>query len=310
MSDDLRGQDLKWAYWINTHRDELYRAGRLVGVIIVSLIWLIFFVYLVKYIRHYRSTQTVYDTIGDTSVNFNVLETAQPITVLEAEAVEATTEAIDVYAVVKNPNRYHVGRFSYTFTVQGETFHFSDGIVMPNEEVYFTIHGLTGVDTAAVTFKVDEMIWQRTKGATPLVHFAMTDLKLSASELSNVSITTDTTTIADPTTNDAVDEFATPEEESETSGRTPGEPLTQLSATVTNGSPYGFKNVRFIGVLKDEGGTIIGIQQVTLSDFKSFASAPLQFHWQRRFAFNTTAEIISLTDYWNRDNLIYPGEGS
>lgn len=310
MADELRGGELKWAYWLNTHRQDVSKLARLAGILAVSVLWLVFFVYLIQYIRHYRSTQQAQESIILTKAIFDSIKPPQDLIIEKTDALEQTADTIDVYGFIQNPNQFYVARFSYTMTIQGQVLHYNDGIIMPASEGYIVLSGIAGASTASVALTINEIAWQRIKGQVPNINLAISELSLTNTELTNQATSPTTTSNVNSSDNTNSD-FATPTDDTNSTNiTTPGGPLTQLSATLTNSSPYGFRSVRCVGILKDAAGHIVGIQQITLDNLQSFATAPLLFHWQHRFAVNTQASIVTMTDAWDRANLIYPGEDS
>lgn len=303
MDDDLRGRELKWAYWLNTHRQETNKVARIVAFAAISIIWLIVGVKLVDYIRHYGATQRAYTSIVETSAVFDAIKPPKTLTVEKTDAVEQTTGLIDVYGVITNPNRYHVARFSYTMTIGGQPFQYSDGTLMPEETGYIVQMNISGINTVSVDLVVDDIQWQRIRGPIPKADFFTKDLQFSTTELTNAA------GVDAGASADSEGDFATPEEAEEgEDSEEGGEPVTELTATILNSSPYGFKVVRVVSILKDRGDNIVGIQQTVWDDVASFESRPLSAHWRRRFAIDVQPEIIVSTDFWNDENLVTPGE--
>lgn len=308
MDEELRGRELKWAYWLNTHRQEIWKIGRISGIGLVSIIWLIFLFYVIGFIRHYGATQRAYQSVVTTGGIYDSIQAPTPLMIVETDVLTHTDDGIDIYALVRNPNVHHRAYFTYTFTVQGQAFHFSDGILLPNEETYVVVSGLPGQATSDARLTIDEVNWQGVRGPAREADFLINDLALTTGELGTATPPAAEEIVG---SSDAADEaFVTPTDETALDeGSVPGEPLTHVRASIVNSSAYGFAAVRLVAILKNSAGTIVGVQQIIWNDVQSFEERTVQFDWQRRFDFATTAEILVHTDIWDEHNLIYPGEG-
>lgn len=311
--DDLHGNDLKAAYWINTHRQELNAAARIAGFVIVGIIWLIVLIYIVVYIRNYSKTERAIAEAGLTTINYSSIQAPKNIIVLARDATPHSNTTIDAYALVQNPNKFYAGRFSFSFTIQGVTKTFDTGLVMPEETTYLVVNNVTAPSTASVEVKIEEVTWQRIHGPDIEVDFQTADINLATGELASQATTveTDAATETDATTIEpdvvADEEFVVPTTETEEEVGPVGEAFTQLTANITNASAYGFERVRIIAILRNEQEQILAIQQTVWSSVDSFSTMPLEINWLKRFAFNTKAEIIIQTDIWDKTNLILPG---
>ncbi|EKD76154.1 MAG: hypothetical protein ACD_43C00211G0001, partial [uncultured bacterium] len=105
----------------------------------------------------------------------------------------------------------------------------------------------------------------------------------------------------------ADEEFVVPTTETTPVETPAGEAFSQLTATITNASPYGYRRVRVIAILRNEQKQIVAIQQSVWNNVDSFVTLPIEVNWLRRYAFGTQTELIVQTDVWNEANLIYPG---
>ncbi|EKD76639.1 MAG: hypothetical protein ACD_43C00034G0004, partial [uncultured bacterium] len=201
--DELRGKDLKTAYWINTHQREVATAIKIVSIIIITIIWLVFFVYLIGYIRNYSKTEQALSGAGDVSVNYDSLTAPENLIVLGRDATAHSNSTIDAYAIVQNPNKFYAGRFSYSFTIAGVSKTFDTGIIMPNETTYLVVNNVTAPATASVEVKVENVDWQRIHGRPIVTDFQVQELKLETSELAaaTATVTEDTTSNTGTATN-------------------------------------------------------------------------------------------------------------
>lgn len=314
--DDLRGNDLKVAYWINTHRQEVYAVVRIVGIAVVILIWLMVLIQVVIYAKNYSITERALSEAGKVRVIYDSVVAPKDLVVLARAATPHSDTAIDVYAIIENPNQFYAGRFSYSFTIQGVTRTFDTGLIMPEETTYLVVNNVVAPKTASVEVELNNVIWQRVRGPEIEADFQVADLALSIGELapsssSESSTVAGSTTLSESITEPTVvadDEFVIPTTEPVTDDPATGVSFTQLTAKITNASAYGFERVRIMAILRNEQSQIVGVQQVVWSNVGSFTTLPLEINWIERFAFNTKPELFIQTDKWDRANLILPGE--
>lgn len=297
--DELHGQDLKLAYWYNTHRAEIRTAAYGTAIAAVSILWLIVIVLFIRWSLRQGATNQAINQLADTQVIYDSIRAPQALIVTASAAVTHTSSTIDIYALITNPNRYHVGRFQYTVTVNGVAYDYNDGIIMPAADSAIVVPNLTGAVTNSVAVTIGEVTWQRIRGPQPVAEFLTKDLALVTSEIPLPDTTTEAT--------DEATEFATPDD-AETDSAPPGEPISQVAGTLTNASAYGFRRVKATAVITSVGGNIIGAQQVVLSNVASFSDTALRFNWQRRFEFNSQPSVLVETDLWDSGNLIKPGD--
>lgn len=307
--DDLRGSDLKAAYWINTHRQEVYAAIRIIGFIIVGFIWLGVLLQVVIYIKNYNKTERALAEAGKVQVIYDSIIAPKDLVVLARDATPHSDITIDAHAVIENPNQFYAGRFSYSFTIQGVTKTFDTGLVMPKETTYLIVNNVVAPKTASVEVKIEEVTWQRVRGPEIETDFQVADLTLSTGELalSSSSQASSNDDVEEPSIIEE-DEFVIPITEPVEEEVKSGDSFTQLTAQITNASAYGFERVRIMAILRNEQDQIVAAQQVVWSNVGSFTTLPLEINWIERFAFNTKPELFIQTDKWDMDNLILPGE--
>ncbi|EKD79123.1 MAG: hypothetical protein ACD_41C00160G0002 [uncultured bacterium] len=296
--DDLRGQDLKVAYWYNTHRAQVRTAAYGVAIGAVSILWLVVIILGIQVWLGWDNTNRAITDLSTTQVIYDSIQAPQALVVTDTAAVSHTSDTVDVYVIVTNPNTYYAGRFSYTVTVNGTPYAYHNGSVMPESTSYLVISNLPGSSSPAASAVITETNWQRIRGPQPTVEFIPQNVALSTSEIPLVAESVATTAPAD--------DFATPEETEPVD--VPGQTISQITADLTNASAYGFRRVTVTAVIKNSAGMIEGIQQTVLSDVPSFSELPLLFTWQRRFNFNSQPSIIVETDMWDEANLILPGD--
>ncbi|MFA6474586.1 MAG: hypothetical protein WCV88_00105 [Patescibacteria group bacterium] len=304
--DDLEGKDLQWAYWFNTHKDQVYTALYGVGIAAVSILWLVNIVLLVIYLVNEPKTNTAINELGTTNVIYDSIKAPEALIIKEVKVLPHTSAVFDVYAIVTNPNSTQVGNFTYTFNVLGKPYTFKDGVILPGETIYLVANNISGQATTQTeaTLVPSDVTWHRVRGPQIQTEFTIKDIKVGRTNLS-VTTAPEKTTIENINSNTNSSEFATPE----TNTNTPpilGETITQLTSTLTNASAYGFKKVIVTAVIKDSTNTIVGIQQQVLTNVASFQDYPLAFNWRRLFEATATGEVTVTTNVRDSGNLILP----
>lgn len=336
MDDGLRGKDLQRAYWYNTHQQQVRTIGYGVVIGIVGIIWLINLIMLIRYVLAIGATNRAVNDLSNTQVIYDSIQAPVDLVVATVDAVEQKDETIDVYALINNPNRYHVGRFSYVVTVNGTNYEFNDGVVMPNAQSYVVVADLAGAPTASADLVIKEITWERVRGPQVQTDFIVNDLKIERSNLSTVSNTNANGTLqnsngqtnsntansnlnsnsnrntntGNTNSNDNTN-FATPDEVEGNSNEPvvpTGATITQVAGSLTNASAYGFRRVVITAIIKNPAGIVQGVQQQVFTDMASFTDYNLVFNWQRQFDFNVTAEVVVETNIWDDANLILPGQ--
>jgi hypothetical protein len=313
--DDLQGKDLKWAYWYNTHQDELHRVGYGMAIAVVSVIWLVNIIMFAKYLIDQPRTNLAINGTGDSTVNYDSIKAPQNLVVEVTDTFTETDSTIDVYAKVTNPNSYHAARFNYTVSVAGTNYEFTDGVVMPNSSHEIVIANLAGSATAQADVVITDITWQRVYGQPISTEFLIADLNLARSNLTADEIVTNANSTkqnsngnSNTNVNSNVN-FATPDEENNTNAVEPtGAATTQLTGKLSNAGAYGFRRVVVTAVLTNTAGVRLGAQQMVFKDMESFKDYRLLFNWQREFDFNAIPTVTVETDIWDDTNLILPGQ--
>lgn len=298
--DDLRGQDLKLAYWYNTHRTQVRTAAYSAASVAIAGLWLVVILLFIQLLLHWDDTNRAIADLSTTEVIYDSIQAPQALVVTDVAAVSHSSDKVDVYAIVSNANTYYVGRFSYTVTINGTAYEYQDGVVMPNSQTYIVLSGINGTISSSANCVINEIAWQRIRGPQPTTEFIAQNVALSTSEIPIES--------TDPATPATTDEFATPEDETTEDDEVPGQTIAQVTVDLTNASAYGFRDVTVTAIITNPTGTIEGIQQTILSNVQSFSDVPLLFTWQRRFNFNSEPTVVVETDVWDDANLIRPGD--
>lgn len=309
---EFEKEDVKRAYWINTHRTEIRTVGHGIAIGIVVIIWLILIINSVILIINYPSTKRAYTTIADTTINYSGITAPEDLTVKNSAIVDAGENHYDAYGEISNQNIHYSATFSYTVSVGGTTHRFTDGIIMPQQTLYVVDSGfnLTQPETT-VSVKIEDVQWNAAPAQLPDIEFGIKNAKLYPVTLSEAraienETSADTTNNTNNNTNTNKN-FATPNTNN-TNDQVSAAQYTALEATLINNNPLGFRRVETIIMLKDETDTIVGIHKRIIQNFDSFAEITTQVNWRRRFTIDVKPEIVLQTDYLDKDNLIYPGE--
>lgn len=182
--DSLQGRDLKAAVWVNQHQSGLAKAGYIVVIIITAIIWLWFIINVVIYIKNYNITKAAEQSLLLESGNFGTISRPINLTIVDSNLLDAGGETADAFALVKNSNPLFAARFSYSFTVAGKTAEFADGFIMPNQEQYFVVRGVSidGLDGGA-NFEMQNIIWEKLHGEPPNVQFDVAEITFGQADV-------------------------------------------------------------------------------------------------------------------------------
>lgn len=182
--DSLQGRDLKTAFWINQHQSTLARVGYIIVGIITALIWLWFVINVIIYIKDYNKTKIAEQSLLLESGNFGTVSRPVDLTILDSGVIDAGSDTADAFALVKNSNPLFAARFSYSFAVAGETAEFADGFIMPNQEQYFVVRGVSidGLDGGA-NFGMQNIIWEKLHGEPPNVQFDVSEIAFGQADV-------------------------------------------------------------------------------------------------------------------------------
>ncbi len=300
----LPNNELKESYWIYNHRFLLKKVGYGVlyginGAIIIVLIYSI-----IVYLIGLPSAKIVDQSLLNTQVLYNNRVKVEALQLLDSGVVQSSPTTVDAYIVVKNPNSLYVAQFDYTITVAGQDIHFTEANIMPNTEAYYLASALPSTSVPnKISGNIDSTNWKRVnKMPISGLDFAVVDITWGAVKLNETMNTNNATTNSSTPVSVVNSAITTASDENSVNAS-----YTGLSATLKNKAIVGFKTVRLVAIIKQEG-TIVGIKELTLHDVASYSEIPLLFYWQRRFLTNSDTAIIAYSDYIERDNLIYPGE--
>ncbi|MDP3970769.1 MAG: hypothetical protein Q8P90_03640 [bacterium] len=345
--DELRGNELKLAYWLNTNRDLIKKIGYGIFIFVNVIIWIPVLINVITYIVNYKATQFSYTSPTEVVINYDSLQAPVSIKTLDTGVTEKKTGIYDAYALVKNPNLYYAARFDYTFTVAGNTVTLTNGFALPEQEIYLVASGFAseGNITSSPTIKIENVSWQRIKGKRPEVEFLISDIDFGRIGLNSTvvepEVTTDLTGASEVSTsaedtspfsgatgvptsdtpsgtssksnanNEADIQLLTPDDVIEDAEDTPTPEALEYSratANVFNNSALGFRSVYVIVILKDSTGNIQAIGQQILKDLNSFDEQQVLVSWDKKFAIDVKPEFLTFTDSYFEENLIYPGD--
>lgn len=330
--ETLQGNDLKVAYWINTHRAGMKRLVRMAGIIFIVIIWLVFIFNVIIYVKNYSVSKNAQISMVEQSGNFNNISRPRGINILDSAILDAGEGSVDAFSLVSNPNNLFAASFDYSFTVAGKTTEFNSGFIMPGEEKYLVLKNIeSNVLTGDPGFKISNIEWEKLQGLPPEVVFDVADLEFGTIDVLNVDTTeieSDLTGVSDvldseTNINSTEKDSAVPSDEAEPAYATPddvdnsdmtsSEPTftsdrSAVSATINNYSPIGFRSTVIVAIIRSESGDIIAVHQQVIHDFNSFAQQPISMSWARKFVFNAVPEIHVYVDYLNAENIILLGD--
>ncbi len=320
FNQGLQGKDLQRAYWYNTHQSQVRRVAYGIAIGIVGVIWLINAVIFIRYLMNRGATQRAVEDLANTQVIYDSIQAPVDLIVDSVDAVSHTADTVDAFAIVSNPNRYHVAHFDYVMSVNGANYSFSDGVIMPNSKSYLVVSALAGTATSPADLTISNVTWERVRGPEIKTQFLTKDLLVQRSNLNSETTHTNTGTLQNGNTNSNVNSantnanndntnFVTPDAlNTNTTTEPSGATITQLGGLLTNASAYGFRRVAVTAILKSASGTVLGVQQQVFTNMGSFSDYNLVFNWQRQFDFNVAPEIVVETNIWDDANLILPGQ--
>lgn len=203
---------------------------------------------------------------------------AQPLLTGDAAVLTRDTGAYDIYATVENVNTDWYAEVTYAFQDGDAVTDEASAVILPGET-----HYLTSLNYAAATrpsgmeLVVKDVHWVRVD------RHVIEDV--AAFLVDHGNIVADSTYAADVTyENDVV-------------GRS--------ELTLTNATPYAYYAPEFVVLLK-RGGTIVGINTVTVPRFEAGSTRDVDVHWFGSIPTSSTVEVIPAINYFDEDAYMDP----
>lgn len=184
--------------------------------------------------------------------------------------------AYDMYAVVENPNGEWYATYTYSFESSTGTTTPIEGVIMPNETRYLVALNLaTSARPSGAVLAIDELAWHR------IDRHDVADIDAFLAERSNFVVDASAYAV-DVTLAD--------------------ESIGRSTFTVRNATPYAYFRPTFTVLLK-KGGTVVGINQVTISEFLAGETRETAVHWFGAVPSGGTVELVPTIDYF--DDAVY-----
>lgn len=262
----LTAQEFKWAYWWAEHRKQL----RVWWVALFGIFTLAFVLYDLFYFTIYSATWVQHNRVV-AGIASNVVSVpagtvgvvAQDLVFDDAQSVSSVEGYADFVVRVDNVNdNWAVERLEYQFTYSGGETAVMTAELLPQEETYLFAPNVS-VDGVVrdVQLNVVDTVWRRA-----------TRESLRAPEFE----------VQDPSISDAV--------------TTDEQVITRVQANIRNLSVVDFNSAAFTVVLLDSSGSVVAVQDQTISDFRSLEVAPFIVTFNRRVGGARNVLILPKTE--------------
>jgi hypothetical protein len=260
---------------VTTWRPKLVIAGLVIWGVIDVVLVIFFLVTITTYV-----VQGSFDdsrSIGTIGQNAGVLHAAavarlaKPILTNDAHVLTHDATTYDMYAVVENVNTEWYATFNYHFTAGQVTTPFALGNLMPSESRY-----LTALNVAAekrpvgAQLVISDVVWHRVD------HHEIVDTAAYLEVRNDWQVT---------------DEVYAPDVvlAADTVGRS--------TFTLKNATAYSYFLPTFTVLLK-RGGAVIGVNEVTLSQFMTGEARAVAVHWFGDIPTSGTVEVLPAINYF------------
>ncbi|HCC83351.1 TPA: hypothetical protein DEP96_00715 [Candidatus Uhrbacteria bacterium] len=265
---------------VTTWRPKLMLIGLVIWGVVDAALVIFFLVTVTTYVVQGQFDEV--KTIGSIGQNAGLAHTmavarlAQPILTNDARVLTHDTTTYDMYAVVENPNTEWYATFNYNFTAGQIITPVKEGNLMPGENRYLTALNVKA-DARPVGSKlvVNDVVWHR------IDHHLIADVTAFLAVRNDFQVT---------------DEVYAPDVvlETDTVGRS--------TFTLKNVTAYSYFSPVFTVLLK-RGGVIIGINEVTLSQFVTGEARAISVHWFGDIPNSGTVEVVPMINYF--DETVY-----
>lgn len=261
----LSAQEFRFAYWWAAHKKQLRVwwvlafAVIIVGIVLADLY--LFTIYSIRTVATHRLIGEMRQGIVNVP-DETVGAVADGLEFGLVEVVSGAEGYSDIVMRIRNPNdRWAVEKLELRFVDQGNPTRSVTVQMLPEETSYVFVPNVKlSSTTAAPSAEILDTVWKRA---------TREELRAPEFEIKNISI------------NDTV--------------TTDDQLLTRVESEVRNLSVEDFAAAVFTVVLLDARGDVVGIQDQTISDFKSLEVASFTVTFNRRITGARTAEIYSKT---------------
>lgn len=265
---------------VTTWRPKLVIIGLVIWAIVDAVLMIFFLVTVVSYVvQGSFDDARIISTIGQNAGvahAMTVARLAQPILTNDAQVLTHDATTYDMYAVVENPNTEWYATYNYHFTAGQIITPVKEDSLMPNESRYLTaLHVKTDGRPAGAQLVVEDVVWHRI------------DHHLIANTAEYLAVRNDFQLTNEVYAPDVV--LA-----AETVGRS--------TFTLKNATAYSYFSPVFTVLLK-RGGTVIAINEVTLSQFVTGEARAVEVHWFGNIPTSATVEVVPMINYF--DEAVY-----
>ncbi len=265
---------------VTTWRPKLIMIGLVTWGLIDAALVIFFLVTVASYVvqgsfDEARSIGSIGQNAGVAHV-MTVARLAQPILTNDAHVLTHDATTYDMYAVVENPNTEWYATFNYHFTAGQIVTATKEGNSMPGESRYLTALNVKS-DTRPVGAQlvIADVVWHR------IDHHEIADTAAYLTVRNDFQVT---------------DEVYAPDVvlAADTVGRS--------VFTLKNATAYSYFSPVFTVLLK-RGGVVIGINEVTLSQFTTGEARAIEVHWFGDIPTSGTVEVVPMINYF--DEAVY-----
>ncbi len=248
---DFGAKEFTYGLWFVEHKVELYKAAIFLIGLLVALTWVFALVRGIGLMVYalgpertlFREITTFADYTG-VATRFS----AAPLQVLSSQVLPGGASKYDFTAEVANPNDRFLAAVRYSFVYGDTRTPVQTAIIPPGETRFLTQLGVED-DIGAVpsTLSIDDVMWQRidpyiVPSTTPFraerMNFSLSDVEFTRAET------------------------------------TPGLAAHVIHFTVTNNSPFGFKDAPFyVGLYANS--SLVAVLPIEIKDFRSLETRTL-----------------------------------
>lgn len=243
----MRDEELQVSYWLVGSRPKLRKIALVTFILFDFLLFGLACLYGIRFLASSGSYEALIGSYAQNRVQYakinSRLKPALPV-VSQTAVLGGTGGKYDLVAVVKNPSdRWALESVKYAFQLDQQTLASGVTSFFPSEERYlvqFQVPLARVSPQAKMTMVFSNPRWRRAIDKTDLPAIDIRVQNPAFHILSTV----------------------------------PGNPLSQVTATLTNGSVFSLGSVDVTALLLN-AGSIVGVGQITLSDIAALESRPI-----------------------------------
>jgi len=274
--DDVSEDQLKFGYWLLTHKDQLKNWLKYFLICLSSVLWLMVFYNLTIYIIGLPQDDQIIQGIASQVVDFKGFaerNAIQPLQISAVQLIPTGNNHYDFVVPIANPNLNRgVLKLVYQFTAGAYTTPTATAVLLPAEHNYLmSLDNVSPVRLNNASLKIIttnwESLWNKINYPKPVV------------EVSNITSFND-------------DKFS----------------RLAVNFQAKNLSVNNFWNVDFKVVLFSDN-RIVGANRLTLDQFLSGEIREVEVNWYDPLPRVNKIEIVPMIDVYNSDNIFQiPGQ--